>query len=198
MTQILTGPRQRMVADAPWTVLLFEVQVGSSWSEWIEAKAFMILDKAGPRGWDDANAAFYINTMLHRLGPARENGWLETRKAMDADDDVIRQTTLGDHRRYYGAMAVSNIGNVWARASENLFQRRCLIIACAVERFRLQHHAFPDSLERVQHELAGFRVSDPAQPDRPLNYRVDKDGYFLEGENWRWRMKHRALVTLGN
>ena len=63
--------------------------------------------------------------------------------------------------------------------------------------------AYPDSLAPLQEELSGFHVSDPALPDKPLSYRLEKQGYLLwsagpdakdnDGDadtDWLWRIKH--------
>jgi hypothetical protein len=68
--------------------------------------------------------------------------------------------------------------------------------------FRLQHGAFPDSLDAVKTEIAAFKVNDPARPDQPMGYRMEPTGYVLwsagedakddggvMGEDWLWRIK---------
>ncbi len=149
----------------------------------------------GPTGWHDANTAFYIELFLGILGPKGETDWLDaaTRYAavQKRRDDEYRHIEW-NMRRKIGAVALPNIGNIWDAAAKVLFQRRCLIIACALEEHRMQHGAYPASLEVVKSELKLFQVGDPAKPTQLPGYRLERDGYVLSSvhdKNWLWRMK---------
>jgi hypothetical protein len=99
-------------------------------------------------------------------------------------------------RRILGAIAIPNVGNISHAVAEALFHRRCLIIACALEKHRLRHGAFPASLEVVKEDLKLFTLDDPAQPGHLPGYRLENGGYVLwsagpdaKDKDWLWRMK---------
>ena len=157
-----------------------------------------------PRGWLDASHAFVIREMLLFMGPPSETSWLEggQRTAQVKRDCATQWKTL---RPLLGTAVVRNFGNIWGDAAIILFQRRCVIVGCALERYRLRTGAFPASLEEVKAELAALKVSDPARADHSLCYRRDADGYTLwsvgqdqkddggDSEiDWLWRMKHET------
>lgn len=131
-----------------------------------------------PRGWIDASHAFVIREMLFLMGPRDATAWLdgEERSYRLKYDCATRVRTL---RPLLGTAIVSNFGSIWVDAAETLFQRRCVIASCALERYRLRTGVYPSSLDEVKTELAALNVSDPAQPDQPLHYRRDGDGYSL-------------------
>jgi len=76
--------------------------------------------------------------------------------------------------------------------------RRCLILACELEKHRLRHGAYPAALPI----LSGFETHDPARPKQPPGYRLENGGYLLwsagpdakndggvTDKDWLWRMK---------
>jgi hypothetical protein len=144
----------------------------------------------GPTGWHDANTAFYVERMLDIVGPKGETAWLDV-----GERYAVFQSRLKDEyrhvewnmRRKIGAMAMPNIGNLWLAAAETLFRRRCLILACELEKHRMQLGAYPAQLP----ELKGFNVDDPARPGHLPGYRLEKDGYTLTSvhNGWSWRMR---------
>ncbi len=156
-----------------------------------------------PIGWHDANVAFYADCMLDQLGPTGPATWLSAA----ARDVKVRQRSKAENtwpnpRRMLGMIAIPHLGNITQAAAETLFHRRCLIIACALEKHRLTHGNFPASLDVVQNDLKLFNVTDPARPTMPLGCRLEQDGYLLwsagpdaqdDGgameKDWLWRMK---------
>ncbi len=159
----------------------------------------------GPSGWHDANIAFYLNQMLDMAGPKNDKAWLNGSERWWVVRDRLKleypSWYFWNPRRVIGVIMVPNLGGVHRSAGECLFQRRCLIIACALERYRIAHGADASSLTEVQKELASFRVNDPARPDQPLGYRLEEKGYLLwsagkdakdDGgdpeKDWLWRM----------
>jgi len=159
----------------------------------------------GPTGWHDANTAFYVERMLDLVGPKGETAWLDVGERYAAFQSRLKDEYRHiewNMRRKIGAMAMPNIGNLWPAAAETLFHRRCLIIACALERHRLRHGAFPASLEAVKEDLKLFKLDDPARPGQMPGFRLEKGGYLLwsagpdakddggvKDEDWLWRMK---------
>lgn len=165
--------------------------------------SFNFVWKHGPIGWHDANIAFYADCMLEQLGPPGLDAWL-TASARDAK---VRQrnkeaNSWPNPRRILGAIAIPNVGNISQASAETLFKRRCLVIACALEKHRLRRGAFPASLELVKDDLKLFTLDDPARPGSLPGYRLEPDGYLLwsagpdanddggvKDKDWLWRMR---------
>lgn len=179
------------------------VAPGTSFWERMTGQTFEFAMKKGPIGWHDANIAFYADCMLDQLGPPGHTAWLSAASR----DGKARQRSKEANawpnpRRLLGVIAIPNLGNLTQTAAETLFHRRCLIIACALEKHRLRHGVFPASMEAVKKELQLFSLTDPARPESPLGYRLDKDGYVLwsagpdakddggvKDRDWLWRMR---------
>jgi hypothetical protein len=164
---------------------------------------FNFVWKYGPIGWHDANIAFYADCMLEQLGPSGRDVWLS---AQERDAHVLRRAKAAyswpNPRRILGAIAIPNVGNISHSAAETLFHRRCLIIACALEKHRLLHGAFPASLDAVKQDLKVLTLDDPARPGHAPGYRLEKNGYLLwsagpdaqddqgvKDKDWLWRMR---------
>lgn len=172
------------------------------WKDWGD-RAFAFAMIRGPIGWHDANIAFYADGMVEQLGPTGKAAWLTA----GARDERVRQlskeaNSWPNPRRILGAIAIPNVGTLSQAAAETLFHRRCLIIACALEKHRLRHGAFPASLEAVREDLKLFTLDDPARPGHLPGFRLEKSGYLLwsagpdakddggvKDEDWLWRMK---------
>lgn len=157
----------------------------------------------GPVGWADANLAFFVNAEMLQFGPRNDLAWLRGGEGTEAARALVKsETSWYNPRRILGAPGLPDIGNVKGSAALALFKRRCLIIACALERHRLKHGVYPVSLEKVKGGLTSFQVSDPARPGQLPGYRLEPQGYLLwsvgrdtrdDGgvaeKDWLWRMK---------
>ncbi len=159
----------------------------------------------GPTGWHDANIAFFVETYLDMLGPEGESVWMDGRARGEAlkkrRDEEYRHLDW-NMRRKLGAYSLPNVGNLFNAAAEALFHRRCLIIACALEKHRMNHGIFPPSLEALKDDLKPFAVNDTARPTQMPGYRLETNGYLLwsagpdaqddggaKDKDWLWRMK---------
>ncbi|WP_395749008.1 hypothetical protein [Prosthecobacter sp.] len=159
----------------------------------------------GPTGWHDANTAFFAETYLDMLGPKGESAWLDGRARGEAlkkrRDEEYRHLDW-NMRRKIGAVSLPNVGNLFDAAAEVLFHRRCLIIACELEKHRAKQGVFPPSLDVVKDGLRPFAVNDPARPKQLPSYRLEKEGYVLwspgpdgrddggkSEQDFVWRMK---------
>jgi hypothetical protein len=160
-------------------------------------RAFEFAMIRGPIGWHDANIAFYADCILEQLGPVGKDAWL-TAAARDEKVRLLSKeaNSWPNPRRILGAIAIPNVGNISHAVAEALFHRRCLIIACALEKHRRCHGAFPASLEVVKEDLKLFTLDDPAQPGHLPGYRLENGGYVLwsagpdaKDKDWLWRMK---------
>jgi hypothetical protein len=147
----------------------------------------------GPVGWQDADAAQHLRYWCEIIGPEDELAWTQTSAVTKRIEREVRQELylvqdmIPNPRRFLGSVLIPNLGNVYASAAETLFRRRCLILACELEKHRLRHGVYPAALPM----LSGFETHDPARPKQPLGYRLQKDGYVLTSahEGWLWRMK---------
>lgn len=159
----------------------------------------------GPIGWHDANLAFYLERQLDVVGPRGETTWLgAAQRSEELKKRILAEyhSVTWNPRRYFGAIALPNIGNIFYSAAEMLFHRRCLIIACALEKHRLEQGSYPASLDTVRDDLRPFQVADPARPPQLPGYRVEKEGYVIwsagpdakddggvKDKDWLWRIR---------
>ena len=166
-----------------------------SWLKRLGDKATRLAYIYGPTGWHDANTAFYVERYLALLGPKGERAWLERTQRYQTVQKHLKdeyQHVEWNMRRKIGSMALLNIGNVSDAAAETLFHRRCLILACELEKHRLRHGAYPASPDAVRETLKPFTIVDPAKPTQLPGYRLEKDGYVLSSvrdKGWDWRMR---------
>lgn len=180
-------------------------------TDWLWKNLPRLFGNWGPIGWHDANIAYWTDRELDALGPAGPTAWLsagdrydrvskEARSNWFHEDDTPR--LWRNPRRYFGAIALPNLGNVFTAAARCLFQRRCLIIGATLEHYRLRTGHYPTSLDLVQAELTPLKPKDPAQPDTLPGYRIEPTGYLLwsagdDGKDdggtllhdWLWRVK---------
>lgn len=176
-----------------------------SWRKQAVRNATRLAYVYGPTGWHDANTAFYVETYLDMLGPKGESAWLGGR----ARGEVLKKRRDEEYRhldwnmrRKIGAITLPNVGNLFDVAARVLFHRRCLIIACALEKHRMKHGVFPSSLDAVKDDFKAFPANDPARPGMLPGYRLETNGYLLwsagpdarddggiKDKDWRWRMK---------
>ena len=171
------------------------------WKGWAD-RAFAFAMIRGPIGWHDANIAFYADCILEQLGPPGPAAWLN---ASDRDAKVRQRgkeaNVWPNPRRILGAIALPNLGILSQSAAATLFHRRCLIIACALEKHRLRHGTFPASLEAVREDVKLFTLDDPARPGHLPGFRLENGGYLLwsagpdarddggvNDKDWLWRM----------
>lgn len=164
----------------------------------------LFLLKHGPSGIYDANLAAYLNFSLDALGPPDETAWLDASAREKAVMECIKRECGPASFR----TALARDGKVVKPAfyqinyAKNAFQRRCLIIACALEKHRLKHGNFPADLSPVQRDLASFKVTDVARAGNLMRYRLEPDGYLLwsagpdatddggdDEKDWLWQMR---------
>lgn len=166
-----------------------------SWLARLGAQATRLGYIYGPTGWHDANTAFYVERYLDLLGPKGKTAWLDGTQRYQTVQKHLKdeyQHVEWNMRRKIGAMALPNIGNVSDAVAETLFHRRCLILACELEKHRLRHGAYPASLDAVREALKLFSIVDPAKPTQLPGYRVVPVGYVLSSvrdKSWDWHMK---------
>ena len=112
---------------------------------------------------------------------------MDAAQRIDAQKQRAAAESPANPRRIIANLAIANIGTLFPVAAETLFRRRCLILACELEKHRLQTGTYPAQLP----ELKSFKLDDPARPGHLPGYRLEKDGYTLTSahDGWTWRMK---------
>jgi hypothetical protein len=166
--------------------------------EWLIEKTMRAMGRGMPIGWLDSNIANYLDRMLDIIGPDTETQWMEAAQRIAAQKQRAAAESPANPRRIIANLAIANIGTLFPTAAETLFHRRCLILACELEKHRLQTGAYPAALP----VLSGFETHDPARPTHPPGYRLEEDGYLLwsagpdatddggsRDKDWLWRMK---------
>lgn len=146
----------------------------------------------GPIGWQDADSAQHLIYWAEIIGPETDDAWLSAasitaRIGQEIREDLyIVQDIVPNPRRFIGSALMPNLGAIHAAAAETLFRRRCLILACELEKHRIKHDAYPATLP----VLSGFETHDPASPEHALGYKLEATGYVLtSAQGWQWRMK---------
>jgi hypothetical protein len=186
---------------------LSELIVNRSTKPWLWQRlgenAFKWATNSGPIGWHDANVAFYADCMLDQHGPSGPEAWLTAgAQALVVHQRIRTENSWPNPRRMLAGIAIPNVGSLAASAAQKLFHRRCLIIACTLEKHRMKHGSFPASLDAVKDDLKLFPVNDPARPGQTPGYRLEPSGYLLwsagpdakddggaKDKDWLWRMK---------
>ncbi len=158
----------------------------------------------GPVGWLDADTALHLRFWLDIIGPDEETAWKHAtqanqrvREELDRDLWLIPDL-LPNPKRFICSVALPNVGTTYQVAAETLFHRRCLILACELEKHRIKYGAYPATLP----VLSGFETQDPARPKHSPGYRLENGGYLLwsagpdakddggvKDKDWLWRMK---------
>lgn len=197
---IAQARRKRAALESDGMLEIFSWRKDDSQS-WMRASDWLL--RLGPIGWLDSDNAAYIDQMLETLGPDSATAWIEASSRTQAvRRRVADQSTavfpLPNVRRWVSCIGFPNIGSLHGAAAETLFHRRCLILACELEKHRIRHGGYPASLP----EMNGFEVSDPARPLQLPGYHLREDGYLLwsagqdtvddggvASKDWLWRMK---------
>ncbi|MGV3662086.1 MAG: hypothetical protein ACO1TE_18010 [Prosthecobacter sp.] len=196
----------RQERSPPITSLLFSGDSQNSIWQSLRNKAGLLAEFYGPIGWHHANLAFYTECWLEILGSKSDRDW----QAADGRSHAVHRHMVSEclswsyPRRVTAAIAFPRIGSIFSSAAKTLFHRRCLIIACALERHRQSHGSFPASLDAVQAGLQLFQVTRSAPRSQLPAYRLENDGYLLwsagldgkddggvQVKDWLWRMKRR-------
>lgn len=139
-----------------------------------------------PTGWFDMNAASLVKWETEYLiKPLRDEGWMaQIRQQPLVEEQLMRSksaylTHLDEVLTLLILPATHKISIRAAHTSHLISQA---VIACALERHRLEHGAYPDSLEALKREGEKPLPPDPLSGN-PMGYRKTGDGssYILWG-----------------
>lgn len=152
------------------------------------ARQFIFSLLYGPSGWFDANHAFFLENALLHCGQPGDEGWRAGKKGAEAvahgagPASVLcskGKFTLLNPRRALAILETPALTNIWSRAADNLFKRRCAILTCALRRHQLAHGTFPATLAELDAALLPSPQTDPAKAGAPMGYRPAEKGFLL-------------------
>jgi len=140
-----------------------------------------IAARALPIGYFDASAAVLAESEFKYLvKPLRDHGWQEARQAArDWEKEIVEmKSKIWTHPTYIMvaliAPAVNQIVHKVAYTQSVVNQA---LIACALERYRIEKGAYPDSLDGVK--LAdGKPLPLDVMNNKPMGYRKTADGKY--------------------
>jgi hypothetical protein len=169
---------------------------------------FSFAMRHGPSGWYDTNRACYIENALLHCGGTGDEGWRAGVKGAETVAKGAAATAtlysngkfmLPNPRRALAMCGIPALSNIWHKAAQNLFKRRCAILTCALRRYRLAHGAFPASLADLDGPLLPSPQTDPAKAGSPMGYKLTEKGFLLwsvgddrnddggeTGKDWLW------------
>ncbi len=183
---MLSGLRCEMVCASSIVQLgknnrdsLFETCFGSlqDWNSKIKKFFFY----AVPAGFFEANAAALVDfEFKYLIQPLRDGGLMQAHEsAQDAEKQISAiKKKIWAHPSYWSAAkAVSPLSGPVNRLIYGEVSRNQAVIACALERYRIENGSYPDSLEGVK--LAnGNPLPLDIINEKPMNYRKTADGRY--------------------
>ncbi len=140
----------------------------------LRSTAAMISDEGGwsvfplfPDGVWDHNAAIGARLMMNNGILPLRTGDLSTRE----DAKVLLAKRRASN--FLARITVPSYDAVIRRVWENMAYNDLISVACAVERFRLENGAVPNSLEQLNPEFLRQIPADLMNKGKPIQYRVD-------------------------
>ena len=127
---------------------------------------------------------YYHDRELQMQKAARAPTWPAMRDICDDTNTIFEGTNR--RSRYQPLLGEMEFGRSFkwreerlpARAAEAEAQRRILITALALERYRIAHGAYPKTLAGLVPEILKVPPAD-FMDGRPLRYRLTDDGHFM-------------------
>ncbi len=161
-----TYPRGRLPA----------VLLGKKEANWQNAPGTFAFFNLCPRGWIDQNKATIARLQdVISAGVKAKNHRIEVAKVPTATQLDAMANSFSPYK-IIGRYAIPNVVRAITVLAQNQVRVQQAIIACALERFRLEHGKYPDSLEWLSPELPERIPVDPLT-GTPFLYRL-KDGIF--------------------
>ena len=134
-----------------------------------------------PSGFFDAGAARVAELEFrHVIKPLKEAGWHEaiaSDAALDAEFSAMRQKFWTRPTHVIAELVLPVWSSALAKAAYSDALQNQAIIACALERHRIQNASYPDSLNAVR--LVDGKPLPPDPMDgKPMRYRKTADGRY--------------------
>lgn len=132
-----------------------------------------------PRGWMYQNTKYAValeQTLLDAFDPA--NKLVNPRKFEEANDCLIASFDHWHPFQYLAAIAIPNFTKAMQTCAFNQTLANQAQIACALERFKLVHGAYPETLDALAPQFIE-KIPVDIIGGQPLPYRRTDDGKFL-------------------
>jgi hypothetical protein len=148
-----------------------------------------LLILSAPRGWVYQNMvtdAELLQNEIHAVDTA--NQLISPRAVNHVMDDMDTSFGHASPYSYIAAIMIPNFIKAWQTAARNQTLVNEGQIACALERYRLAHREYPETLdalvpqfiEKLPHDIIGGPPSQGSgAASQPLHYRRTDDGKFL-------------------
>lgn len=134
-----------------------------------------------PRGFYDANASMLAESEFkHFIKPLRDHGWKEALKASVEYEnwEMEMENRIWSHSHNFIAL---NLILRHTSVIRNLIYTQSLanqaVIACALERHRIENGSYPDSLDPLK-LTDGKPLPLDVMSDKPMGYRKTPDGKY--------------------
>ena len=134
-----------------------------------------------PRGFYDGNASMLAEgEFKHFIKPLRDYGWKEALKASVEYDNWVMEmkNRIWSHPHYF--MGLQFIGSYTSVIRNSIYTQSLAnqaVIACALERHRIENGSYPDSLDPLK-LTDGKPLPLDIMSDKPMGYRKTPDGKY--------------------
>ena len=137
-----------------------------------------------PRGWLLQNAKFAVKTMHEQILPLVDATAHRVYRDRAAKSSTYIQTVSVSPYNFF----VKHFGVVFASARFAKMQTtlELAVLACGLERYRLETGSYPDQLERLVPKFAS-NIPHDIVTGEPLKYRRDGAGYLVYSVGWNGR-----------
>jgi hypothetical protein len=145
---------------------------------WGSAEWSVILNLA-PGGWFDMNVATIAELEFgHMIKPLRDGGLRAGQGEGESLESILKKRKASHQLdSIFACLTISTM----LKVKERVAYTQCLvnqaIVACALERHRIEHGAYPGSLDAVKLSDGQPLPLDVAN-DRPMGYRTTADGRY--------------------
>ncbi len=150
-----------------------------------------------PGGWWDNNSKLMADFFFAAMDAADPQAELVFPAKADALDEQIRQTWSAPWTIWYltAAPAMANAARSFSQAQVWADESR---LACALERYRLAHNAYPATLEELVPSCIDQLPHD-VMDGEPYHYRLKSDGmYLLYSVGWNQKDDDGKVVMKQN
>jgi len=134
-----------------------------------------------PRGFYDATASVVAESEFkHFIKPLRDHGWKEALKASVeyGNWEMEMENRIWSHPHYF--MALNLIGSYTSVIRNSIYAQSLAnqaVIACALERHRIENGSYPESLDPLK-LTDGKPLPLDVMSDKPMGYRKTPDGKY--------------------
>jgi hypothetical protein len=154
------------------------MDVSDSWMKHWNDPLFLLFNVA-PRGWIDQNLIQNLHSEEKMLDALDASNALVYPRRVDAAMQEIRRDNLSHSPyRILAAIAVPDYSRAFQTLAHNQAEMNEAVVACALERYRLGHGQYPETLEALSPQFIEKLPHDIIN-GQPLHYRRTDDGKFV-------------------